>query len=95
MLKRRNYNQNSSLINKAVKKIDFQENQRGFIETEGIVKELYPGANFKVELNTGQEILAHLSGKMRINKIKILPGDKVIIEISPYDLTKGRIIKRL
>ena len=66
-----------------------------FIETEGEVLELMPSATFKVTLANGHEILAHLSGKMRMNKIKILPGDRVKLQISPYDLSKGRVIYRL
>jgi translation initiation factor IF-1 len=66
-----------------------------FIETEGEVLELMPAAIFKVALGNGHEILAHLSGKMRMNKIKLLPGDKVKVQMSPYDLTKGRITYRL
>jgi translation initiation factor IF-1 len=66
-----------------------------FIETEGEVLELMPSAMFKVALSNGHEILAHLSGKMRMNKIKLLPGDRVKIQMSPYDLTKGRITYRL
>jgi translation initiation factor IF-1 len=69
-------------------------NTKGFLEVEGTVEELLPSAMFKVKLENGHEILAHLSGKMRINRIKILPGDRVIIEMTPYDLTKGRIIYR-
>lgn len=65
------------------------------IEAQGIVTEALPNAMFKVELNSGQEILAHISGKIRLHYIKILPGDSVIVEMSPYDLTKGRITKRL
>ena len=64
------------------------------IEIEGTVKEKLPNAMFKVELENGLEVLAHISGKLRINYIKILPGDKVTLEMSPYDLTKGRIIWR-
>ena len=64
------------------------------IEVEGIVVEPLPNATFKVELENGHRILAHISGKMRMNFIRILPGDKVTIEMSPYDLTKGRIIYR-
>ena len=64
------------------------------IEIEGIVKEKLPNAMFKVELENGLEVLAHISGKLRMNYIKILPGDKVTLEMSPYDLTKGRIIWR-
>ena len=64
------------------------------IEVEGIVVEPLPNATFRVELENGHKILAHISGKMRMNFIRILPGDKVPIEMSPYDLTKGRIIYR-
>ncbi len=68
---------------------------KNFLELKGEVLELMPSATFKVLLENGHEILAHLSGKMRINKIRLLPGDKVKVQISPYDLTKGRIIYRL
>ncbi len=64
------------------------------IEVEGTVTESLPNTNFKVELENGHQILAHISGKLRMNYIKILPGDKVKVELSPYDLTKGRIIWR-
>ena len=64
------------------------------IEVEGIVSEALPNTLFKVKLENGHEILAHISGKLRMNYIKILPGDKVKIELSPYDLTKGRITWR-
>lgn len=64
------------------------------IKLDGIVLEQLPGATFKVELENKQQLLAHISGKMRINHIKILPGDKVSIELSPYDLSKGRIVYR-
>ena len=64
------------------------------IEIEGVVKEPLPNAMFMVKLDNGHEVLAHISGKMRMNFIRILPGDKVTIEMSPYDLTKGRIIWR-
>ena len=64
------------------------------IEVEGIVKEALPNAQFKVELQNGHIILAHISGKLRMNFIRILPGDKVTLEMSPYDLTKGRITWR-
>ena len=69
-------------------------NKKGFLEIDGEVIELLPNTTFKVVLENGQEILAHLSGKMRRFKIRILPGDKVTVEISPYDMTKGRIIFR-
>ena len=61
------------------------------IEVEGVVTESYPNAMFEVELPNGHKILAHVSGKMRMNYIRIYPGDKVTIELSPYDLTRGRI----
>ena len=64
------------------------------IEVEGVVTEAFPNAMFEVELPNGHKILAHVSGKMRMNYIRILPGDKVTIEMSPYDLSKGRIIWR-
>ena len=64
------------------------------IEVEGVVVEQLPNAMFKVELENGHQILAHISGKLRQNYIRILPGDKVTIEMSPYDLSKGRIIWR-
>ena len=64
------------------------------IELEGIVLEAMPNAMFKVEIQGGHQILAHISGKLRMNYIRILPGDKVTVEMSPYDLTKGRITWR-
>lgn len=64
------------------------------IEIEGTVKEPLPNAMFRVELENGHVVLAHISGKMRMNFIRILPGDKVKLEVSPYDLTRGRITYR-
>ena len=64
------------------------------IEIEGTVIEKLPNAMFKVELENGHQVLAHISGKLRMNFIRILPGDKVTVELSPYDLSKGRIIWR-
>ena len=64
------------------------------IQTEGTVVETLPNALFKVELEGGHRILAHISGKMRMHYIRILPGDKVKVELSPYDLTRGRIVYR-
>ncbi|MCK5044680.1 translation initiation factor IF-1 [Candidatus Parcubacteria bacterium] len=61
---------------------------------EGIVLEALPGAHFKVKLETGEELMAHLAGKLRLYRIKILPGDKVTLELSPYDIGKGRIVYR-
>lgn len=64
------------------------------IEIEGLVTDTLPNAQFKVKLKNGHEILAHVSGKIRMHYIRILPGDKVTVEISPYDLTRGRITFR-
>ena len=64
------------------------------IEVEGVVTEVFPNAMFEVELPNGHKILAHVSGKMRMNYIRIYPGDKVTLELSPYDLTRGRITWR-
>ena len=64
------------------------------LEVEGKVIETLPNANFKVELENGHQVLAHITGKLRLNYIKILPGDKVTMEMSPYDLTRGRITWR-
>ena len=64
------------------------------IKVEGVVLELLSNAMFRVELENGHKILAHISGKMRMHYIRILPGDKVLVEMSPYDLTKGRIVYR-
>lgn len=65
------------------------------IEVEGVVKDPLPNAMFRVELANGHKVLAHLSGKMRINYIRITPGDRVLVELSPYDLSRGRITYRL
>ncbi|HOF94524.1 MAG TPA: translation initiation factor IF-1 [Clostridia bacterium] len=64
------------------------------IEVEGVVSDSFPNAMFEVELENGHKILAHISGKLRMNFIRILPGDKVTVELSPYDLTRGRITWR-
>ncbi len=64
------------------------------IKVDGTIFETLPNANFRVELENGHKVLAHVSGKMRMHFIKILPGDKVTLEISPYDLSRGRIIYR-
>jgi translation initiation factor IF-1 len=65
------------------------------IEVEGVVLEALPNAMFRVELDEGHKVLAHVSGKMRMNFIRILPGDRVKLELSPYDLTRGRITFRV
>jgi translation initiation factor IF-1 len=64
------------------------------IEVEGIIIEPLPNAMFRVELDNGHKVLAHISGKMRMHYIKILPGDRVTVELSPYDLTRGRVTFR-
>ena len=68
--------------------------KQGAIKVDGAITETLPNASFKVKLDNGHEILAHISGKMRMNYIKILVGDKVTVELSPYDLSKGRITYR-
>ncbi len=70
------------------------KNKKEVIELEGTIVETLPNAMFRVELENGHIILAHISGRMRMHYIKILPGDKVTIEMTPYDLTKGRITYR-
>jgi translation initiation factor IF-1 len=67
---------------------------KDFLEVKGTVLELLPAATFKIRLENGHEILGHLSGKMRIHRIRILPGDEVKVQMTPYDLTKGRIVYR-
>jgi translation initiation factor IF-1 len=67
---------------------------KGFIEVHGEIQECLPAGTFRVKLENGQEILAHLSGTMRMFRIRIMPGDKVKMEMTPYDLTKGRIVYR-
>lgn len=64
------------------------------VKVDGIIKETLPNATFRVTLENGHEVLAHISGKMRMHFIKILPGDKVSVELSPYDLSRGRIVYR-
>ena len=65
------------------------------IEVEGVVTEALPNAMFRVELANGHKVLAHISGKMRMNFIRILPGDRVLVELSPYDLSRGRVTYRI
>jgi len=73
---------------------EFMANKDGVIEIEGTVDEALPNAMFRVELTNGHKVLAHISGKMRQHYIRILPGDRVIVELSTYDLNRGRIIYR-
>jgi translation initiation factor IF-1 len=69
-------------------------NKEDIIELEGKVVEPLPNAMFRVELENGHKVLAHISGKMRMHYIRILPGDKVLVQLSPYDLSRGRIVYR-
>ena len=71
-----------------------QKQKEDVIKVDGVVKETLPNAMFRVEIEGGHEVLGHVSGKMRMNYIRILPGDKVALELSPYDLTRGRIVLR-
>ncbi len=64
------------------------------VRVDGVVKDTLPNAMFRVEIEGGHEVLGHISGKMRMNYIRILPGDRVTLELSPYDLTRGRIVRR-
>jgi translation initiation factor IF-1 len=77
------------------KNLGSSDNNKQTIELEGKVIESLPNAVFRVQLDSGQIVLGHLAGKMRLNKIRVLPGDKVLLEMTPYDLQKGRIIRRL
>ncbi len=70
-------------------------NSKDVIRLEGEVIEPLPSATFRVRLDSGHEVLAHISGKMRVHYIRLLPGDRVIVDMSPYDLTRGRIVQRL
>jgi len=79
--------------NKGPRKVKTNAKEEG-IEVEGKIVEKLPGVMFRVELDTGNEVLAHISGKMRMYYIRILPGDRVKVELSPYDLTRGRITYR-
>jgi translation initiation factor IF-1 len=75
--------------------LDSPDQNKQTIELEGRVIESLPNAVFRVELESGQVVLGHLAGKMRLNRIRVMPGDKVLIEMSLYDLNKGRITRRL
>ena len=70
------------------------KNKEEVIRIDGLVKETLPSAMFRVEIEGGHEVLGHVSGKMRMNYIRILPGDRVALELSPYDLSRGRIVLR-
>jgi translation initiation factor IF-1 len=70
-------------------------NEKEVIRMEGEVIETLPSTTFRVKLDNGHDVLAHISGRMRVNYIRLLPGDRVVLEMSPYDLTKGRIVQRM
>lgn len=72
-----------------------QGSEKEIIRMEGEVMETLPSTTFRVKLDNGHEVLAHISGRMRVNYIRLLPGDRVVLEMSPYDLTKGRIVQRM
>ena len=72
-----------------------KQSSKEVIRLEGEVVETLPSASFRVRLDGGHEVLAHISGKMRVHYIRLLPGDRVIVEMSPYDLTRGRVVQRL
>ena len=74
--------------------LETKKSSKDFLELDGVVEEALPSTSFRVRLDNGKIILAYLSGKMRLNRIRILPGDKVKLKIGPYDLTRGRIVYR-
>jgi translation initiation factor IF-1 len=69
--------------------------EKELIKIEGVIVETLPSTTFKVKLDNGHEVLAHISGRMRVHYIRLLPGDRVLMEMSPYDLTKGRVVQRM
>ena len=93
-MKKKNNNDNRVVNTETKDERAAKKNKKGFIEVEGVVEELLPAANFQIKLDNGHPVRAHLSGKMRMHKIRILPGDRVTVEMTPYDLTKGRITYR-
>jgi translation initiation factor IF-1 len=70
-------------------------NDKELIKIEGVIIETLPSTTFKVKLDNGHEVLAHISGRMRVHYIRLLPGDRVLMEMSPYDLTRGRVVQRM
>lgn len=85
---------NYGLFDRILAQIMVDQVSKDYLEVRGEVEELLPGAKFKIKLENGQTIIGHLSGKMRMNRIRLLPGDEVKVEISLYDLTKGRVVYR-
>lgn len=88
------YPRSSTVVGNPIVKRDSVSAKEKGIEVEGVVLEKLPNTMFRVELQNGLEVLTHISGKMRMHNIRILPGDKVTVEITPYDLTRGRIVYR-
>jgi translation initiation factor IF-1 len=82
-------------VSLCLEKMASKPSNKEVIEVEGTVAEALPNAMFKVELQNGHAVLAHISGKMRMNFIRVVPGDKVLVELSPYDLKRGRITRRV
>jgi translation initiation factor IF-1 len=82
-------------VNLCLEKMASKPSNKEVIEVEGTDAEALPNAMFKVELQNGHAVLAHISGKMRMNFIRVVPGDKVLVELSPYDLKRGRITRRV
>lgn len=90
-----NENQNNANVAaESLGGLEVRKTKKDFLETDGEVMELLPAGSFKIKLGNGHQILGHLSGKMRMNKIRLIVGDKVKVEMTPYDLTKGRITYR-
>ena len=87
-------NNRTNLVSRSWNQVNLVEKEKNIIKVQGTVTETLPNASFKVELESGAEILAHVSGKMRMKYIRILPGDIVEMEVSPYDPTRGRITWR-
>lgn len=85
----------STHISNGTQDLGTQGPQKNTIELEGKVVESLPNAVFRVQIDSGQIILAHIAGKLRVNKIRILAGDRVVVEVTPYDLSRGRVIRRL
>lgn len=88
------YNFNLKNISPSTQDLGKSDKSKEVIELEGKVIENLPNALFRVQLDTGQIILAHIAGKLRVHKIRVLPGDKVTVQVTPYDLTRGRIVRR-
>jgi len=82
-------------ISNSTQDLGKSDKSKEVIELDGKVLENLPNALFRIQIDSGQIILAHIAGKLRVNKIRVLPGDRVIVEVTPYDLTRGRIVRRM